>query len=63
MSVCWRDGIARAPCKHEVREIPQRSVWAQSLWISRKGVVWKRVYNAISKKWNWTCGGASQGAA
>ena len=50
----WRDGIARAPCRHEAREIPQRSVWAQSLWITRKGVVWKRVYNAISKKWTWT---------
>lgn len=37
-----------------MREIPQRSVWAQSLWISRKGVVWKRVFNAITKRWTWT---------
>jgi hypothetical protein len=50
----WRDGIVRAPCKHEVREIPQRNVWSQSLWITRKGDVWKRVFNPVTNEWSWS---------
>ena len=50
----WRDGVERAPCKHEVREIPQRSLWSYSLWITRKGVVWRKVYNPILNQWSWT---------
>ena len=50
----WRDGIERAPCKHAVREIPQRNIWSQSLWITRRGDVWKRVFNAVVNEWSWS---------
>ena len=53
--LAWGDGLERAPCRHEVREIPQRSVYSQSLWITRKGDhVWKRCYNKITNSWAWT---------
>jgi hypothetical protein len=50
----WTDGILRAPDKRHVREIPQRTTWSSSLWISQYGDVWRRIYNCVSREWYWT---------
>ncbi len=51
--ISWVDGMERSPNGSRLREIPQKHVWASSLWISRDGEIWRRYYNFTRKRWHW----------
>ena len=51
MLITWRDGLERSPNGLLLREIPQRHIWASSLWISKQGDIYRRHWNAVSKSW------------
>jgi hypothetical protein len=48
----WADGLVRKG-RRELREVPQKYVWAQTLWITRRGELYKRYYNVSTHTWHW----------
>mgnify|MGYP007078116873 CR=1 FL=1 len=52
--ISWPDGEMRAPGGGErMREVPQRHVWASSVWCSKTGLLWRRYYNGQLGTWHW----------
>ena len=49
----WPYGEEIAPDGSAVREIPQRHVWASSVWINADGTAWRRHFNLVSRQWSW----------
>ena len=48
----WVDGLVRKG-RRELREVPQKYVWAQTLWVTRRGELYKRFYNVGTNTWHW----------
>ena len=49
----WPPGQDVGPDGSPVREIPQRHVWASSVWITEDGIAWRRFFNLATKHWVW----------
>lgn len=48
----WQDGIEMSP-GGKAREVPQRWLWANSLWVTKQGACYRKHYNGITGKWTW----------
>ena len=48
----WQDGIEMCP-GGKAREVPQRWLWANSLWVTREGECYRKHYNGITHRWKW----------
>ena len=48
----WPSGIEQN-VDGVVREIPQRHVWASSIWITQEGVARRKWWNYVERRWHW----------
>ena len=48
----WPSGIEQNE-DGPVREIPQRHVWASSIWITADGIMRRKWWNPVEKRWHW----------
>ena len=50
--ISWEDGVEEGP-DGVCREIPQRSVYKSTLWITQDGVARRKHYDCQVKEWSW----------
>ena len=48
----WPSGIEQN-VDGVVREVPQRHVWASSIWITQEGVARRKWWNPVERRWHW----------
>ena len=48
----WPSGIEQNE-DGVVRELPQRHVWASSIWVTQDGVARRKWWNAVERHWHW----------
>ena len=48
----WPSGIEQGP-DGVVRELPQRHVWASSIWVTQEGTARRKWWNPVERRWRW----------
>ena len=48
----WPSGVEQNE-DGPVREIPQRHVWASSIWITADGIARRKWWNPVTRAWHW----------
>lgn len=48
----WPSGIEQGP-DGVVRELPQRHVWASSIWVTQEGAARRKWWNYVERRWRW----------
>ena len=49
----WCDGVDTLPDGSPCRQIPQKHVWSSTVWCSADGLLWRRFYNPVTRRWRW----------
>ena len=52
MQLWWPGGIEQGP-DGVVRELPQRHVWASSIWVTQEGTARRKWWNPVERRWRW----------